>query len=741
MTLAMAQQTKSAISLFTALAVDYPEHPELANNLGVLYAREGNDRAAARWLTIAANSRSPYGSESTHTIASRNLGEVDTALAATTYIQALNDPSRHALKGWAARLTLVSHLQTKAAIKSPATGRVQVGGSGQGGLSPNRPPTEVGNRSTVRHGHRRGMTQEQRRAKVIAAVNAWAHAWSRQDVDAYLNAYARNFNPPHGQTLAAWKALRRKRVRTPLHISLKLSSLQVVFENNGHALVKFYQRYRSNDYADKTWKTLVLEDTDGKWRIIREIDRRHAPRRVKPLRSVHKPVLRKSASKTQNSKPDETWLNDGYSALNRGDKASALQFFERAGQADPNDPEAWKNIAYLKLDKGDKSGALDAFKRASRLAPKDAEVWKNIGYLDIDNGNKAGALHAFQQARDLKPNDAEIWTNLGYLENDQGHKAEALSDFQHARRLKPNSAEINMEIAYLQSGLGHPDKARASFGAAARSTSNPKLVQEACSGERNAAFASTKLLPDPYFGDVYFAPYYDNTRSRDSIFPFKARLGRHFGKDNRGSVYGFLSAQDDTQSTGGRQPNILNDNAAILGVGADYRPIDSWPVTVYAEAGYGYDLTYRDRSRGRFGYTVGVTGYQAWGLPAPTCGNQTHWLWKPYVDLYGDLEYDSRQDNDLLFQLRPRFGLTVADGPWGSARTYLKANLLAGAKGFYYNNLFEFGPGIAWQLPTTIPIVLRAEYLWGAYLINANQSPNGKTYHGPRVEMDLYWAF
>lgn len=468
---------------------------------------------------------------------------------------------------------------------------------------------------------------------------------------------------------------------------------------------------------------------------------RRARARATALHNQAKTPTSDAGLATPTPKTVDDWLNQGYAALDRKDQAAAMTAFVQASQLAPDSPEIWKNIGYLNLDIGHKAAALKDFQRASQLAPEDAEVWKNIGYLDLATGDKTGALQAFEQARKYKPGDVEIWTNLGYLQAGGGDKSAALASFLQAQKLKPGDNLIAMEIAYLQTDLGHPKAARRQFETVTRRASSGTMRQQACSGAHDAASASTKLLANPNFGDVYFAPSYENTRFRDGVFPFKARLGHHFGEHNRGSVYGFVSAQDDTGSSGGQQPSILNDNALVVGVGADYRPVDAWPVTVYVEGGYGYDLTDRNRARSRFSYDLGITGYQSWGMPPPQCSDQTQWLWKPYADVYGNVEYDTRQDRNTFLQFRPRFGLTVADGRWGSARTYVKLNMLADAKGYYYNNLFEYGPGIAWQTHTTIPIVLRAEYLWGRYTRNASGSPKGSSYHGPRYELDFYWAF
>ena len=40
-------------------------------------------------------------------------------------------------------------------------------------------------------------------ADILEAVNGWAAAWSKKDVDGYLGHYAKNFDPPGGQSRAS----------------------------------------------------------------------------------------------------------------------------------------------------------------------------------------------------------------------------------------------------------------------------------------------------------------------------------------------------------------------------------------------------------------------------------------------------------------------------------------------------------------------------------------------------------
>lgn len=112
-------------------------------------------------------------------------------------------------------------------------------------------------------------------AQAIAseALQAWAQAWSRRDVDAYLASYApafkgRNVHPSR----EAWMAERRERIAARKQISVTVDGLKA--QRRGHTIAAtFVQRYRSDGISDNTRKRVVLEPFDGRWLITRESDR------------------------------------------------------------------------------------------------------------------------------------------------------------------------------------------------------------------------------------------------------------------------------------------------------------------------------------------------------------------------------------------------------------------------------------------------------------------------------------
>ncbi len=105
---------------------------------------------------------------------------------------------------------------------------------------------------------------------ILTLLADWSGAWSAQDVAAYLNCYADDFQPPNGLDRSAWEALRRERLRRPRWVQVRIGNVRVVADEGDTVRVRFDQDYRSDRYRDRTRKELTLVRTPEGWRIRAE---------------------------------------------------------------------------------------------------------------------------------------------------------------------------------------------------------------------------------------------------------------------------------------------------------------------------------------------------------------------------------------------------------------------------------------------------------------------------------------
>jgi Flp pilus assembly protein TadD/ketosteroid isomerase-like protein len=243
----------AAIEVFQKLTQDYPELPEPFNNLAVVYASQGQYDKARVALERSIRTHPSYAT------AYENLGDVYAKLASQAYDKALKLDSGNT--GAQNKLALVRDLvgaPPREAPSSIAAAAAPEAPAARPEAPAAKPPTPAAK-------------PEAEPQDVLAAVAAWAAAWSRRDVDAYLAAYAKDFRPPHGQSRSDWEKLRRERVSAPKSISVKIDVAKVRDRGDGKVSVTFQQDYRSDRFRSSSTKTLLMDKSeDGHWRILQE---------------------------------------------------------------------------------------------------------------------------------------------------------------------------------------------------------------------------------------------------------------------------------------------------------------------------------------------------------------------------------------------------------------------------------------------------------------------------------------
>ncbi len=111
--LARTGKTDDALNEFRDLAEQYPDHPEIHNNMAVLYALEGDYEQARAALEAALGTNEVYAT------AHKNLGDIYSAQAADAYNRALaRDEQRETPKP---ELNLLSQWSPDASASKPAS--------------------------------------------------------------------------------------------------------------------------------------------------------------------------------------------------------------------------------------------------------------------------------------------------------------------------------------------------------------------------------------------------------------------------------------------------------------------------------------------------------------------------------------------------------------------------------------------------------------------------------------------
>lgn len=259
-----------AISTFTKLTEDYPELPEPYNNLAVLYASQNQLDKARTALEMAIRTNPSY------TTAHENLGDVYAKLASQAYSKALQlDSNNSAVQP---KLALIRELFAPASkgprgTGNPAPTPAPVAVAAPPTKAPAAAPAAVAAPAPV------AVTQplptpvavapSGQNKDVESAVQAWASAWAGKDMNGYLGAYGRDFDPPGNVSRQNWEEERRKRILGKSRISVKLSEMVISIKGNT-ATARFKQDYAANALTASSRKTLELTKAGDRWVIVKE---------------------------------------------------------------------------------------------------------------------------------------------------------------------------------------------------------------------------------------------------------------------------------------------------------------------------------------------------------------------------------------------------------------------------------------------------------------------------------------
>ncbi|HQR03674.1 MAG: tetratricopeptide repeat protein [Proteobacteria bacterium] len=287
---------QEAITVFTRLTEDYPELPEPYNNLAVIYAQQKQYDKARQALEAAIRTHPSYAT------AHENLGDIYARMASQAYDKALQLDSSNAVAQ--TKLSMIRDLMslsrrdgrpvTVAAASTapipsappastparPASAPLPVPATlpqaepsrpvASAAAKPVPPPVQAPPATPASRAEPIRPAAADASAEVSRIVEAWAGAWSKKDVKAYLAHYARDFRTPGGVSRKTWEAERSQRLLKPGAIHVTLGNLRVEQESPDRAIVYFRQGYRSANLKSDSSKVLVMIRHDGRWLIQQE---------------------------------------------------------------------------------------------------------------------------------------------------------------------------------------------------------------------------------------------------------------------------------------------------------------------------------------------------------------------------------------------------------------------------------------------------------------------------------------
>ncbi len=189
-------------------------------------------------------------------------------------------------------------------------------------------------------------------------------------------------------------------------------------------------------------------------------------------------------------------------ALERGDKAEALDYADRAARAAPNDPQIWLLLGYTARLNGRYGRAIDGYMHALKLRPGMVDGLSGLAQTYSLAGRTGEAERLLRQVISTNPGRTDDLLALGSLYSKTGQYPEAADMLGRAERQQPN-ANAELLLASVYGHLHQPDQAaRYLHLAVQRAPNNPDVLRALAgyyreAGEPAKAVAALESIHNP----------------------------------------------------------------------------------------------------------------------------------------------------------------------------------------------------------------------------------------------------
>jgi Tfp pilus assembly protein PilF len=359
------------------------------------------------------------------------------------------------------------------------------------------------------------------------------------------------------------------------------------------------------------------------------------------------------------------------------------------------------------------------FEKALALDPTNAELRRELAYLHVAMGNRTEADKQLEQVPKQAPAldrpdplqalDAKA---MGEKSLEKGYLGDALKYLHAAHEEDPADFEVMLKLGWAYNSAKDDRTAERWFDSARRSP-DAQVSAEATRAYRNLRPAverwRTTVWAFPMISTRWadtFAYAQVKTELRRPLFPLHFYFTARFIGDTANAVH----------VGGGVAPEYLSEHSVILGAGVAapvWRGLGGWFEAGEA-MGYGSGAHNSPDYRGGITYNKGIHG--------------PHRL---FAETSEDGIFVSRFDHDLLLYSQNRVGRLLSD----AVQVYWNLNATVDAKGEYWANTAETGPGIRFHLQ---PFLFSVNFLRGAYLVNRG-NPKPPNYNDVRI--GVWYAF
>jgi len=347
---------------------------------------------------------------------------------------------------------------------------------------------------------------------------------------------------------------------------------------------------------------------------------------------------------------------------------------------------------------------------AARADDAPADDLLNRAYA-MQQSNPAGAVDLFRQALAIDPRNVKARTDLAYLLLDLDRKNEALAEFEKVLELDPKNDHIVLQTGYLLADLDRPHEAYTNFSWLARVSDDPEIRQTARIAAINLSGSRWRRDGSRWFLDVDLDAWVGQRRDL-SVFALRLAFGTHLDAagdtDLYASIREYLASGTDIDIL----PSPFSERSMVVAIGVRTHPFNTPQVLAFAEVGSAVDEAAAGREIGDV--RGGLVFYDQWRPETRAPYHAIH-PWDRSAELYGELVYFSRFDDNVILFVRHREGRRAFETASSYLDVYLFGQGWLDANGDFSNNVGEVGLGARFWPDKRTPFNIWVEGLRGMY--------------------------
>ena len=432
--------------------------------------------------------------------------------------------------------------------------------------------------------------------------------------------------------------------------------------------------------------------------------------------------------------------------------------FRKALTLDSNDIELHRELAYLLLQMGEKDDAETEFRVIVQAAPDDLLSAAQLGFLRLARKDLAGAMPllnrvlekgddeladrvrtALRLPQKLKNREESTRDKVGAEAKELADKSlkagylnDALKYLTVAHGADPVDFAVMLKLGWAYNMMKQ-DREALKWFSLARKSPDPAVATEAEKAWHNLSPAYARFQTTAWVFPFYSTRWKDlfsyaqvKTEFRIGDLPIHPYVSVRFIGDTRQSLDGTMGVV---------APQYLSESSFILAAGLSTK---TWRgLTGWFEAGEAMKYIGSRKDVGSMlpDYRGGLALARGFGhLLTPS----SHGL---FAETSDDGLFVSRFQNDMLLYSQNRTGYSMrsAESTGFQAQLYWNWNMTVDAKGEYWANYVENGPGVRFRFhPLPSSMVFSVNALRGDYLVRQG-NPRGPVFYDLRV--GFWYAF